>query len=112
MMTVEIVTRNFDCSPALSEHARERFELSTRNFGRLVQKVNVRLQDVNGPRGDDDVHCSVEATLKTGQVVLIEDVHADAYASIDMAAARLKAKLGRIAEKRVDARHTNDTVRN
>lgn len=60
-----------------------------------VGRVQVRLRDLNGPHGGDDMECDVIVYLQGKRVVVVREHDADLYAAISVAAARLKNAVSR-----------------
>ncbi len=70
--------------------------------GRLKDEIctiDVRLTDVNGPKGGVDKQCSIVVTPPGLATVRVEEQAADYYAAIDAAAATLKKSLARSLER-------------
>ena len=70
--------------------------------GRLKDEsctIDVRLQDLNGPKGEIDKQCSIVVIPPGQETLRIEEQAADYYAAIDAAAATLKKRLARTLEK-------------
>ena len=99
-MHIDIQARNFSLTNALSGHVKRRlgFALSSRDIH--IQRVMVRLSDINGPRGGADKCCQIQVVLPQLADVVIEDTEVDLYAAIDRAADRA----GRTVDRRL-ARH-------
>ena len=103
-MHIDIQARDFSLTPALRSHVERRvgFALSTR-YDR-INRILVRLSDINGPRGGNDKCCRL-CVMLPGQVdVVIEDTQANLYVAIDRAADRagraVSRKLARISNVR------------
>ena len=94
-MQIDIQARIFSLTEALREHVTRRlgFALGTRD--EHIQRVLVRLSDINGPRGGDDKQCHIQIVLAQLPDVVIEDTEADLYRAIDRAADRAGRTLGR-----------------
>lgn len=94
-MQIDIQARNFSLTNALRGHVERRlgFALSTRDDH--IQRVLVRLSDINGPRGGADKCCHIHVLLPHLPDVVIEDTEADLYAAIDRAADRAGRTVGR-----------------
>lgn len=87
-MQINIQARNFSLTNALRGHVERRlgFALSTKHIH--IQRVLVRLSDINGPRGGADKCCHIQVILPHLPDVVIEETEEDLYAAIDRAAGR------------------------
>ena len=101
-MQINIQARNFPLTMALRGHIERRlgFALSTRD--NHIQRVMVRLSDINGPRGGPDKCCHIQVVLPQLPDVVIEDTEADLYAAIDRAADRAGRTVGRRLSRQRD----------
>ena len=61
--------------------------------------IDVRLADVNGPKGGIDKQCSIVVTPPGLATRRVEEQAADYSAAIDAAAATLKKSLARVLER-------------
>ncbi len=61
--------------------------------------VEVRLSDLNGPKGGVDKQCSIVVTPPGLTTLRVEEQAGDYYSAIDAAAATLKKSLARALEK-------------
>ena len=88
MMQIDIQARDIPLTQALRTYIERRlgFALSTRTAH--IQRILVRLHDVNGPRGGADKCCHIQVRLNHLPDVNIKDTEADFYAAIDRAADR------------------------
>jgi ribosome hibernation promoting factor len=87
-MRTAIQSRGFPLTDALENHVRKRLDFTLSRAGRRVRSVDVRLSDINGPRGGIDKRCLIEIRLYDLPVVVVEDTQADLYTAIDRAATR------------------------
>lgn len=104
-MQIDIQARNFPLTDALRNHTKRRlgFSLSARDDH--IQRVIVRLSDINGPRGGTDKCCHIQVALTHLPDVVIEDTEVDLYAAIDRAADRAGRTVGRrLMRKRIKDR--------
>jgi len=53
-----------------------------------IQRIVMRLFDINGPRGSVDKHCHIQVVLAGLPDVIIEDTEADMYVAINRATDR------------------------
>ena len=102
-MQIEIQARDFSLTPALRSHIVRRlgFALSTR-YDR-IERIRVRLSDVNGPRGGSDKCCQLHIVLPGQADIVIVDTQANLYVAIDRAAGRA----GRAVHRRLARLHRN-----
>ena len=98
-MDIPISIRNeFDASDALDQHIARRLDSALRMHQRYVQRVDVRLSDVNGPRkGPADKVALIEIALRPFGEIVAKGKAEDVYKSVTTAAARAKQALSRYA---------------
>jgi ribosomal subunit interface protein len=87
-MQIAIQARGFALTEALRRHVHNRLGFTLSRAASRARRVNVKLSDLNGPRGGVDKRCLVEVRLDRMPVVVVEDVQADMYTAIDRAAGR------------------------
>ena len=87
-MQIDIQTRGFSLTEALEKHVHNRLGFTFLHASSHVNRVRVRLSDLNGPRGGTDKCCLVEVRLERLPAVIIEDVQPNMYTAIDRAVGR------------------------
>jgi putative sigma-54 modulation protein len=115
-MRVTIQSRGFSLTRAIDERVRKRLNFLLGGRLRRLQRVDVTLSDLNGPRGGIDKRCRIKVSLDGLRPVVIEDVQADLYAAIDRAAGRASRTVIRRlsldnSRRRAEARHWLDEQR-
>jgi putative sigma-54 modulation protein len=95
-MKLELRTSNLQSSPSLEAHVVRKLDFALRRFAGRIERVLVRLADINGPRGGQDKRCRIAASLSGAPSVIVEATHANAYVAITHAAARLHAQVARM----------------
>lgn len=101
-MQIDIQARDFDLTPALRSHIKRRLNFALSSRYDQIQRIQVRLSDINGPRGGDDKCCKIHIVLPKLIDVVIEDTEEDMYTAINRAAERA----GRTVNRRL-ARERN-----
>jgi ribosome hibernation promoting factor len=101
-MQIDIQARNFSLTDALRDHAERRLRLALTSCDEHIQRVVMRLSDINGPRGGEDKRCHLQLVLAGLPDVVIEDIEADLYVAIDRAADRA----GRTVVRRIGRQQT------
>ena len=87
-MRIAIQSQDFSLTDALENHVHKRLDFTLSRGGARVRRVDVRLSDLNGPRGGIDKRCLVKVRLDGLPVVVVEDIQSDLYTAIDRAASR------------------------
>jgi len=103
-MRIHVRSRGFELTDALRAHAERRLLFAVGRFGRRLQSVTVRIDDVNGPRGGADKRCQILARLTPWGDVRVEERDGDLYAAIDRATDRLDRAVARAMERRREMR--------
>lgn len=100
-MRTGIFARGFSLTSPLRDYAERRLRAALGRYRNAVHTVQMRLADINGPRGGVDKSCLVEVNGPALTPVVIRERDADLYHAIDRAALRLDRALAR----RVSRRH-------
>ena len=87
-MKIDIQARHFSLTESLRKHAERRLHFALTCCEDHIQKVIMRLSDINGPRGGSDKHCHLQVVLAGLPDVVIEDTEADLYVAINRATDR------------------------
>jgi putative sigma-54 modulation protein len=98
-MKVAVRFLGIPASEALREHSERQARLHLGRFGHALDSVEIRLRDVNGPRGGEDLECKVSAKgLRMGFSAMAE-LSSDAYAAVGVAMTRLSRSIGRALDR-------------
>lgn len=82
-------------SDALREYISRRFGMAFGRISREIKSIEVRLSDVNGPRGGEDKQCSAIVSAVSGVALKFEANDSDAYRAIDKLASKVKQSVFR-----------------
>jgi len=99
-MQITIQARDFTLTNALRSHIERRLRLALTQHDDHIQRVSVRLSDINGPRGGADKRCHILVSLKQVSDIAIKDTAIDLYDAINRAARRV----GRTVSRRIARR--------
>ena len=99
-MQIDFKTRDFPLTDALRGHTERRLHYGLSSFDEHIQRVVVRLGDINGPRGGVDKRCRLQLVLAGLPDLVVEDTQADMYVAIDRASDRAARTLMRRMERR------------
>jgi len=104
-MHIDIQGRDFSLTDALRSHAERKLRFALTCCDDHIQRVVMRLSDINGARGGADKRCHVQIVLAGLPDVVIEDTEADLYIAINRATDRAGRTVGRrLARQRDTAR--------
>lgn len=104
-MRLGILARGIAMTEAIREYATRRIRTALGRYQQVLVSAQVRLADVNGPRGGIDKHCVVEVWGPTLAPIIVRERDADLYVAIDRVADRLdRAVARRIGRCRVIGR--------
>lgn len=98
-MKIDVRFLGMSPSPALREHTERQILFHLSRFGRDIQTVEIRISDVNGPKGGLDKKCRITARGPRFGLSTLEELSGDAYQAADEAIARLARTVGRQIER-------------
>ena len=105
MRLIMIRARKVTLSSTLRDHVERRLGFALGRFGNRIDRVTVRLDDLNGPRGGVDKRCQIQARLHRSGKVIVEVTDVEIEAAVDRAADRIarrvKDELDRTRKKRM-----------
>ncbi|HUX63481.1 HPF/RaiA family ribosome-associated protein [Sulfuricella sp.] len=99
-MQIHIQSQGFTLTDALRDHAEYRLRFGLTHASDHIRRVEMRLSDINGPRGGADKRCSIVVALESLPDVVIEDVESDLYVAIDRAADRASRSVARCLDRK------------
>jgi len=94
-MQIKIQAQSFSLTSALQSHVQRRLRFALTSSTDHIQRVMVRLSDINGPRGGQDKHCRIQIVLKGMPDVVINDTESNLYAAISRAIGRASRSVAR-----------------
>ena len=109
-MKIDIQALDFSLTDALRRELESRVTdpLSARH--EHISGIQVRLGDLNGPRGGKDMYCRIRVEIPGQKDVIVEDVESDMYMAIFRAAGRVNRTVSRRLS-RVRERHNSQGTR-
>jgi ribosomal subunit interface protein len=103
IMDLQITSRDVDMTEALHTHTHDRVLAALSQHDAHVDRVEVQLSDVNGPKGGVDKHCQVLVHMgRPPKQVMIKKSHSDLYLAVSQAADAAKTTIGREVSKLKD----------
>lgn len=96
-MQIDIQTSRLTLLDDDRQRIERRAQFALGRMGARIRRVDVRVCDVNGPRGGVDKRCRVQVHLDSGPAVQIEDFDSDLADLVD----RCFERAARVATNRV-----------
>lgn len=97
-MRTQIHSNGLMVTESITGWVHDRLHAAVGRHESRLDRVEVRLRDINGPRGGEDMECDLFAHLRGAGVIVVKEHTADLYSAISLAAGRLKNALGRRLE--------------
>ncbi len=94
-MQIDIQSRGFSLTDALLEYSEKRLLVSLSYCSEHINRVVIRLSDINGPRGGSDKRCHLQVVMPGLPDIVVEDTESDLYAAIDRAMDRTRRTVAR-----------------
>lgn len=104
-MHLVIHGRNVEIPTQLIELAGKRLQYALGRLAHLVGRVNVRIQDENGPRGGVDTNCLAVVQLKTGGSLVIHGRYASAAQAVNVVLDRIAEQVKRQHDRAIESLH-------
>ncbi len=87
----------------LEAYARDRAGRRLGKFAGHVERVTVRFNDINGPRGGVDIECKVTVVVSGASSVVVSERANDARAALDAALDSTEGAVKRTVQRRTQA---------
>ena len=98
-MIIDIQARNVSLTETLRSYVVKRINSSLTGNNDYIQRIVVRLSDINGPKGGIDKRCHIQVVIPHQPDVVIDDVESSLYAAVDLAANRAGRTVSRHVAK-------------
>jgi ribosomal subunit interface protein len=99
IMSINIQARGFRLTAALRDYVSTKLEKTRLRYRDQIPKVSVTLQDINGPRGGEDMRCKIIFTVDGQRPLVIQETAEDMYDAIAIAASRANSAVTRQFER-------------
>jgi len=105
---INIQALGFPLTDALRERVKRRMGFALGGRDEHIQRIEVRLLDINGPKGGKDMCCQIHVVLGGMPDVVIKDVETDLYVAIDRAFDRAGRSVARQLSRRTTSATRSD----
>jgi len=94
-MQIDIQSRGFSLTDSLLKYSQQRLLFAMSYFSTNIKRVDIRLSDINGPRGGTDKRCHLQVFISGLPDIVVDDTETDMYAAIDRAIDRARRTVTR-----------------
>lgn len=109
-MNIILHAVNFELEPEERARLTERTALVLSRFAPRIDRVRVRIEDLNGPKGGVDHRCQVDLRVRRGDSIVVEALDLDPFSALDGALRRVQRKIRRDIARRVASRRDRRLV--
>ena len=99
-MRLEMHGANFELDDELKDYAARRLRFALGRLSGRIDRVSIRVSDVNGPRGGVDKRCRIAVTLVPRGEVMVEGSGHDPFILV----AREAKRIGRAVRRELGRR--------
>jgi len=94
-MNLRVKSRGFKVTKALHNRVKSKLHRIFSRYGDRIRGAEVTLQDINGPKGGEDMTCLVTIKLNKSKPIVVKEQAADLYDAINTCAQRATLKMER-----------------
>lgn len=98
-MNIEVRKHCVELPKSFAENICRHIAADLERFHRLIRRVSVRIEDLNGPRGGEDKSCRIQVHLKRAASVVVEDRGSSLFAVAGRAIARVDMAMSRAVDR-------------
>ena len=109
-MELQISSRGLSLTPELRDHIERRLYFALGCFAGRLGRVRVRVSDVNGPRGGVDKRCAINVSLPRLAPVIVEVLHENELAAVNLAAERAARAVSRKVNRSLHRRRSHSNA--
>ena len=96
-MRLQLTAHGIELTPELREYVQRRIHFALGRFSRRIERLWVRLSEVDGPRVSLDKWCTIRVDAGLSQVVVVserqDDIHAAVALAVDRSARTVERRL-------------------
>jgi putative sigma-54 modulation protein len=82
-MLVNIQSRHFSLSEALSKYVKTKVQIMLCRYEAKIIRVDVSLFDINGPKGGEDKCCKIVVRINGASSIVVQETAEDLYDAIN-----------------------------
>jgi ribosomal subunit interface protein len=94
-MLVNIQSRHFSLSEALSKYVQSKVQIMLSRYESKINSINVSLFDINGPKGGEDKCCKIIIKINGTTSIVVQETAEDLYDAINTCSRRARRAVKR-----------------
>lgn len=100
-MKIQIHASKISMDASVERHVSRRLHFALGRFANVVEKIDVTLADINGPKGGHDKQCRIRVRVKgVAKLVIAEVLHEELITATDLAVDRVGRAVARAVDRR------------
>jgi len=99
-MNIHVWSKLAEVDDTVRDRIERRLRFRFNRFSSRILRVNVRISDLNGPRGGADKVCKLDIRLRPTGGLFVEDVDDDVLVAADRASERAARSIARAIKRR------------
>ena len=106
-MQIQINADDVTITDALAKRINDELERALEHRSDRITRIEVHIQDTNGPKSGQDKRCVMEARPAGDDPITVEDVSDDAYELVRQTARKLRRAVERHIDRERDRRRAS-----
>ena len=94
-MKINVQSRGFKLSKSLYRRVNAKLRRILHRYGDQITHADVMLQDVNGPKGGEDMKCLINIRVSKSKSIVVQETAADLYDAVNTCAQRVTRTIER-----------------
>lgn len=108
-MKLNVQSRGFKLTKSLYNHTDSKIHRLLKRYDDRINRVKIILQDINGPKGGQDMKCLVSISVINSKSIVVQERAADLYDAINACGQRVRLAMERHVSRtrRLNRRRSN-----
>lgn len=104
-MKIDIQAKQLKLGQTFKQNVKVKIRRLFQHNSEEVNRIDITLADVNGPKGGEDKVCKVNVSVGGGKNILVSAREASAYKAVTLAVKKASATLSRQRQKAREIKH-------
>lgn len=104
-MKIDIQAKQLKLGQTFKQNVKVKIRRLFQHNSEDVNRINITVADINGPKGGDDKVCKVNVSVGGGKNILVSARDSSAYKAVTQAIRKASATLSKQRQKARDIKH-------